>query len=70
MRAEILDSLADARRRLAVWRYDDNTVRQHSSRGGTTPAEARPVRSPRFAQAPGAPAPPETDHHQPQGLSS
>ncbi|MCE8456946.1 IS3 family transposase, partial [Rhodovulum sulfidophilum] len=35
---EIFDSLADARRRLALWRYDYNNVRPHSSLGNNTPA--------------------------------
>jgi putative transposase len=30
---EIFDSLADARRKLALWRYDYNNVRPHSSIG-------------------------------------
>ena len=38
---EIFDSLADARRTLALWRYDYNNVRPHSSLGNQTPAEAR-----------------------------
>lgn len=38
---EIFDSLADARRKLALWRYDYNNVRPHSSLGNLTPAEAR-----------------------------
>lgn len=38
---EIFDSLADARRKLALWRYDYNNVRPHSSLGNKTPAEAR-----------------------------
>ena len=55
---DIFDSLADARRKLALWRYDDNHVRPHSSPGNKTPAEARR-----------ALATPNTDHFQPQGLS-
>lgn len=35
---ELFDSLADARRKLAVWRYDYNNVRPHSSLGNRTPA--------------------------------
>ncbi|MBB5720980.1 transposase InsO family protein [Loktanella ponticola] len=31
----------DARRKLALWRYDYNNVRPHSSLGNQTPAEAR-----------------------------
>ena len=38
---EIFDSLDDARRKLALWRYDYNTIRPHSSLGNKTPAEAR-----------------------------
>ncbi len=34
---EIFDSLDDARRKLALWRYDHNTVRLHSSLGNLTP---------------------------------
>ena len=33
--------LDDARRKLALWRYDDNNVRPHSSLGDKTPAETR-----------------------------
>lgn|GEM_PF-1417455 len=38
---EIFDTLDDARRKLALWRYDYNHVRPHSSLGNKTPAEAR-----------------------------
>ncbi len=38
---EMFDSLGDARRKLALWRYDYNHVRPHSSLGNQTPAEAR-----------------------------
>ena len=38
---ELFDSLDDARRKLALWRYDYNNVRPHSSLGNKTPAEAR-----------------------------
>ena len=38
---EIFDKLDDARRKLALWRYDYNNVRPHSSRGNQTLAEAR-----------------------------
>ena len=34
---ELFDSLADARRKLAVWRYDYNNIRPHSSLGNRTP---------------------------------
>lgn len=38
---EIFDTLDDARRKLALWRYDYNNVRPHSSLGNQTPADAR-----------------------------
>ena len=38
---EIFDTLDDARRKLAIWRYDYNQVRPHSSLGNKTPVEAR-----------------------------
>ena len=66
---EIFDSLADARRTLALWRYDYNHVRPHSSLGNQTPAEARRALEQSEGSAPGALAQPETDHYQPQGLS-
>ena len=37
---EMFDSLNDARRKLALWRYDDKNVRPHASLGNKTPAEA------------------------------
>jgi putative transposase len=39
---EIFASLLDARRRLAIWRHDYNTVRPHSAHGGLPPAVAFP----------------------------
>ncbi len=39
---EIFDSLADARRKLAVWRYDYNHVRPHLSLGNKTPVRCAP----------------------------
>jgi putative transposase len=67
---ELFDSLADARRKLALWRYDYNNVRPHSSLGGRAPAEAR--REPELSEgsAPGALAGPRPPQYQPQGLSS
>lgn len=67
---EIFDSLADARRKLALWRYDYNTVRPHAAPGNKTPAEARWALAQSAGSAPGALAQPETHDHQPQGLSS
>ena len=37
---EIFDTLEDARRQLALWRYDYNPVRPHSSLDNLTPLEA------------------------------
>ena len=66
---EIFDSLADARRKLAIWRYDYNNIRPHSSLGNQTPAEARRALELFDGNAPGALAQPEIDHYQPHGLS-
>ncbi len=40
LNADIFDTLADARRKLALWRYDYNHVRPHASLANQTPAEA------------------------------
>ena len=61
---EIFDSLADARQKLAIWRYDYNNVRPHSSLGNLTPAEARRALEQSDGNAPGALAQPETDDYQ------
>lgn len=51
---EMFDSLDDARRKLALWRYDYNNVRPHSSLGNQTPAEARRTLEQFEGSAPGA----------------
>ncbi len=51
---EIFDTLDDARRKLALWRYDYNTVRPHSSLGNQTPLEARRTLEQFESSAPGA----------------
>jgi putative transposase len=61
--------LTDARRILALWRYDYNNVRPHSSLGNKTPAEARRALELFDGIAPGALATPETDDYQTLGLS-
>ena len=66
---EIFDTLTDARQTLALWRYDYNNVRPHSSLGNKTPAEARRALAQFEGAAPGALATPDTDHYQTQGLS-
>ena len=37
----LFETLDEVRRKLALWRYDYNTVRPHSSLGNQTPAKAR-----------------------------
>ncbi len=66
---EIFDSLADARKTLALWRYDCNNVRPHSSLGNQAPAEARRALEHFDGSAPDALATPETDACQTHGLS-
>ena len=66
---EISDSLADARQKLALWRYDYNNVRPHSSLGNLTPAEARRALEQYDGNAPGTLAQPETDDYQQARLS-
>ena len=51
---EIFDSLDDARRKLALWRYDYNTDRPHSSLANQTPQPARRTLEPFEGSAPGA----------------
>lgn len=63
---EIFDSLDDARRKLALWRYDYNHVRPHSSRGNQTPAEARRTLELNEGSAPGALAQIETEDYENQ----
>ncbi|SFQ14752.1 Integrase core domain-containing protein [Tranquillimonas alkanivorans] len=51
---EIFDTLDDARRKLALWRYDYNAVRPHSSLGNQTPLAARRTLEQFEGSAPGA----------------
>ena len=51
---EIFDTLDDVRRKLALWRYDYNAVRPHSSLGNQTPLEARRALEQFEGAAPGA----------------
>jgi len=66
---EIFDSLTEARQTLALWRYDYNNVRPHSSLGNQTPAQARRALAQFESAAPGALALPETDEYQTSRLS-
>lgn len=63
---EIFDTLDDARRKLALWRYDYNTVRPHSSLGNKTPAEARRTFEKFEGSAPGAFAQTNADEYENQ----
>ncbi len=63
---EIFDSLDDARRKLALWRYDYNHVRPHSSLGNQTPTEARRALELNEGSTPGALAQTENEDYQNQ----
>ena len=66
---ELFDSLPDARRKLAVWRYDYNNVRPHSSLGNRTPAQARRAFLQEGGVPPGALVPGVQHEYQTGGLS-
>jgi len=66
---EVFVSLADARRKLARWRYDYNTVRPHSALDGRPPAIARRALELDRGSAPGALAKSETPRYLTQGLT-
>ena len=63
---EMFDSLEDARRKLALWRYDYNNVRPHSSLGNQRPLEARRTFEQFEGSAPGALAQTETEEYENQ----
>jgi len=63
---EIFDSLDDVRRKLALWRYDYNAVRPHSSLANQTPLQARRALEQFEGSAPGALAQTETHDYQDQ----
>ena len=63
---EIFDSLDDARRKLALWRYDYNTVRPHSSLGNQTSKQARQALEQFEGSAPAALAQSGTPNYQNQ----
>lgn len=66
---EVFGSLADARRKLAIWRYDYNTIRPHSALKGDTPTHARRTLEQSEGSAPGARAYPATMRYAEPGLS-
>ena len=51
---KIFDTLDDARRKIALWRYDYNAVRPHASLGNPTPLQARRTLALPDGSAPGA----------------
>jgi putative transposase len=61
---EIFDTLDDARRKLALWRYDYNNVRPHLSLGNQTPAEARRALEQFEGPAHDALAQPDVEHYE------
>jgi len=63
---EIFDTLDVARRKPALWRYDYNTVRLHSSLGNQTPKQARQTLEQFEGSTPTALAQPETPNYQNQ----
>ena len=63
---KMFDSLDDARRKLALWRYDYNNVRPHSSLGIQTPAEAHRTLEQCEGSTPGALAQTETQDYENQ----
>ncbi len=66
---EAVDSLADAKRKLARWRYDYNTVRPHSALRGLTPTDARRAPEHWDGSAPGALANQNSLRYSTNGLS-
>lgn len=65
---EVFESLAHARRVIALWRHDYNHARPHSALGGATPAEARRSLELRDGSAHGALAKLQPISYQTRGL--
>ena len=66
---EVFISLADAHRKIAIWRYDYNTARPHSVINGDTPRHARRALEQIEGSAPGALANPSTMSYAEPGLT-
>lgn len=66
---EILDTLDDVCRKLALWRYNNNAARPHSSLENKTPLEARRTLEQFEGSAPGALAQKDRPDDQSQTLS-
>ena len=62
----MFDNLDDARRKLALWRYDYNNVRPHSSLDNQTPAETRRTLEQLEGSAPGARAQTDDEEYKAQ----
>ncbi len=62
---ELFDTLDDARRKLALWRYDYNYARPYSSLGNKTPTQARRALEQFEGSAHAALAQAETNDYQP-----
>jgi len=60
----MFDSLDETRRKLALWRYDYNNVRPHSSLGNKTPTEARRALEQFEGSTPGALAQTEIEEYE------
>lgn len=65
---EVFDTLADARRKLSLWRHDYNHHRPHSALGGLTPAARRSLELVE-GSAPDALANPQTMAYRKAGLT-
>ena len=65
----VFESLADARRKLSIWRYDYNNVRPHSALNGQPPATARRALELMNGSTPGALAKAQTISYSAAGLS-
>ena len=66
---EVFGSLADARRKLNLWRYDYNNIRPHSALNGQSPATARQALEQLESSSPDALAKTQTIEYQNPGLS-
>ena len=66
---EVFTSLADARRKLAIWRHDYNTERPHSGLNGDMPTHARRALEQAEGTAHGARANPSTMRYAETGLT-
>ena len=66
---EVFQSLADARRHLARWRYDYNNIRPHSTHNGKPPATARRTLELPDGSTPGGLAKPQNSNYERKRLT-